>query len=116
MKRRKSNDYGKVITLAYFYRYGWIALAGLTVALFRTYAGFCLAICGFFFAASAHTLIGYRLGWKHIYCAMQNAYHQEMTPDDIRWTQIRKCDIYGSALIYTAIGAVLLYFTVQKYM
>ena len=116
MKNRENNNYGAVITLAYSYRYGLIVIAGVIIALFRTHLGFCIAMCGLFFMMSAYTLIGYRCRFRHIYCAMQNAHLQKMTPDNVRWDEIRKSDIYGSALLYAAIGAIMLYFTVRKYM
>lgn len=57
---------------------------------------------------AAYSLIGYLCKWKHIYCAFQNAYHQEMTPDHINWNKIKKSDAYGIHAIFFALGLMFL--------
>ena len=49
-------------------------------------------------------LLGYLLKWKHVYCAYQNAYHQDMTPDMVNWRKVRKSDAYGVPIIFIVLG------------
>lgn len=82
----------KIIALAYFHRYGWIAAMIIFVALWPEHMPlvFCVSFLGF----SIWTFIGYRYRWRHIYCSFQNAYKRKMTPHSINWSQIKKSDVY----------------------
>ena len=51
-----------------------------------------------------YQLMGYLLRWTHIYCSYQNAYHKEMTPEDVDWNEIQKSDGYGVPIIFGVIG------------
>ena len=63
---------------------------------------------GLSIAFSIWSFIGYKLKWKHIYCSFQNAYHKKMTPNKIRWDQIRKTDAYGMPMVFLVLGTALL--------
>ena len=95
----------KIIALAYFHRYGWIAaMTGLVLIMPKL--AICIAgIC--FILFSLWTLFGYKLKWRHIYCSLQNAYHQKMTPHSIRWDRIKKSDVYVSAVLFLILGLML---------
>ena len=96
----------RVIALAYFHRYGWIAtMIGLALIKPKL-ALYSVSICAIAF--SLWSLIGYKLKWRHIYCSFQNAYHKTMTPHSIHWSQIKKSDAYGVPLIFLVLGIGLL--------
>lgn len=66
--------------LAYFWRYGWIALMWLNVFLLRKFIDPTL-IFGFHTVAfGIYTVVIASLLCEHFICGMQNAYHQKMTP------------------------------------
>ena len=95
----------RVIALAYFHRYGWIAIMMGLVFLIPQYALLIVSLC--FIATSLWSLIGYKLKWKHIYCSHQNAHRKDMTPHHICWTHIKKSEAYGGPLIFLVIGVAL---------
>lgn len=96
----------KVIALAYFHRYGWIATMMVCIAIWTEYMMYIL--CASCILFSIWTFVGYKRKWRHIYCSHQNAYRQEMTPHSIRWNQIKKSDAYGIPLVFFVMGIVLL--------
>ena len=96
----------KVIALAYFHRYGWIATMMVCMAIWPEQL-LCI-ICTGCIAFSLWSFIGYKCQWRHIYCSYQNAYHQEMTPHSVRWHQVKKSDAYGVPLMFLIIGLALL--------
>ena len=55
-----------------------------------------------------YELLAYLLKWKHFYCAYQNAYYQDMTPDKIDWEKVRKSDAYGVPAIFITLGIACL--------
>ena len=59
-----------------------------------------------------YELLGYLLKWKHFYCAYQNSYHQDMTPDMVDWGKVRKSDAYGVPAIFITIGIACLVFSI----
>lgn len=95
----------RVIALAYFHRYGWIAIMMGLVFLIPQYALLIVSLC--FIATSLWSLIGYKLKWKHIYCSHQNAHRKDMTPHHICWTHIKKSEAYGVPLIFLVMGVAL---------
>lgn len=95
-----------VVALAYFHRYGWIATMMVLVMIMPKLMLNTLGIC--FILFSLWTLIGYKLKWRHIYCSLQNAYHNKMTPYSIRWSEIKKSDIYVSSVLFLVLGLMLL--------
>jgi len=95
-----------VVILAYFHRYGWIAAMMVCAVLWVEkmiwiFAAGCLIF-------SVWTFVGYRCGWKHIYCSFQDACHQKMTPDQVQWHKVKKSDAYGTPLIFFLLGLALL--------
>jgi hypothetical protein len=95
----------RVIALAYFHRYGWIAIMMGLVFLIPQYALLIVSLC--FIATSLWSLIGYKLKWKHIYCSHQNAHRKDMTPHHICWTHIKKSEAYGVPLVFLVMGVAL---------
>ena len=89
-----------IIALAYLHRYGWFALLLVSLYLIPYY----LTFFAFYIFYSIWTFIGYKCNWKHIFCSFQNANHQKMTPDSIRWDLIKKSDIWGIILIFAFLG------------
>ena len=96
----------RIIALAYFHRYGWIAAMMICVAVWLEQMIFILSVGSIAF--SVWSFVGYKNKWKHIYCSFQNAYHQKMTPNNIQWHKIKKSDAYGVPLIFLIIGLALL--------
>ncbi len=99
----------KIIILAYFHRYGWIAaMLGCIgcIAIWPEQMLYSLSISAIAF--SIWSFVGYKLKWRHIYCSFQNAYREKMTPHSTRWSQIKKSDAYGVPLIFLIIGLMLL--------
>ena len=96
----------RIIALAFFHRYGWIAAMMICVAVWREQM-ICILPVGFI-AFSVWSFVGYKNKWKHIYCSFQNAYHQKMTPNNIQWHKVKKSDAYGVPLIFLIIGLALL--------
>ena len=96
----------RIMALAYFHRYGWIAAMMLCIAIWprQMFCIFSVACLSF----SVWSFIGYKKKWKHIYCSYQNAYHQKMTPNNIQWHKIKKSDAYGVPLVFFIIGLALL--------
>ena len=96
----------RVIALAYFHRYGWIAvMTGLAFFVPRSMLSIFGVCCTLF---SIWSLIGYKLKWRHIYCSYQNAYHKTMTPNSVQWSKVKKSDAYGVPLIFLILGLALL--------
>lgn len=94
--------------LAYFFRYwvflfmfGFFFLGGF---LFGGSSGGLLGFGVFFLAYGAYTLLGAIKKFRHIYCMYQNAYHQEMTPNEIYWNTINKSDLYGLPIVMLVFG------------
>lgn len=94
----------RIVALAYFHRYGWIALAAIATAVTGRPL-LSLGVC--FLAYALYTLIGYRLKWRHIFCSNQNAHHRAMTPESVQWNTVKKKDIYGISLVFGLLGLCL---------
>lgn len=102
MKKREPTQTG-VIVLAYLHRYGIL----FALILFLHSMKFLFVGC---IVYAAWSFVGYTCGWKHIFCSYQNAYHQKMTPDSIKWSSIKKSDAYGIPLIFLILGVLALIF------
>ena len=96
----------RIIALAYFHRYGWIAAMMACIAIWPKQMLLIFSVACLSF--SVWSFIGYKKKWKHIYCSFQNAYHQKMTPNSIQWNKIKKSDAYGVPLVFFIIGLALL--------
>lgn len=103
--KQRSN---RVLLLAFFLRYGLsVGLGILAVIVGRiTNSGQAavLALGVGCILMGLYELLGYLLKWKHVYCAYQNAYHQDMTPDMVNWRKVRKSDAYGVPIIFIVLG------------
>lgn len=92
----------RIISLAYFHRYGlFIVMTGL-VLIIPELTLYIISICSILL--SAWTLCGYILKWKHIFCSFQSANRETMTPHNIRWSQIKKSDVYVVSCIFFLLG------------
>ena len=89
-----------IIALAYFHRYGWIALLLLSLYLFPHAS----VLFVFSILYSVWTFIGYKYNWKHVFCSFQNMNHQKMTPNSISWDLIKKSDVWCIILIFAFLG------------
>ena len=96
----------RIIALAYFHRYGWIAAMMACIATWPKQMYLIISIA--FLLFSIWSFIGYIKKWKHIYCSFQNAYHKKMTPNSIQWNKIKKSDAYGVPSIFFVMGLLLL--------
>ena len=108
MKQSRAN---RIIALAYFHRYGWIAVMMICICFYPEYAVYLMS--GFCMGFSVWSLVGYKLRWKHIFCSYQESSHQSMTPHSVRWGQIRKSDAYGIPLIFAVLSLMLLYAAIK---
>lgn len=95
-----------VIALAYFHRYGWIALMLICAGIRNNKLVGIMG--GFMMAVAVWSFVGYKLEWRHIYCSYQEANHQEMTPNFIRWHTVKKSDAYGVPIVLLIMGTVAL--------
>lgn len=96
----------RIIALALFHRYGWVAFMTICVAIWPEQVVYILSFgC---IAFSGWTFVGYRMKWKHIYCSFQSASHEKMTPNNIQWHKMNKSDVYGIPLIFLIAGIALL--------
>ena len=96
----------RVIALAYFHRYGWIAIMAGLIFILPKHALLIVSLC--FITTSLWSLIGYKLKWKHIYCSFQNTHRKNMTPYHICWSHIKKSEAYGVPLLFLTLGVALL--------
>lgn len=107
---KKHRNDGRVRALTYIYRY--MLFGVLFIACWVP--GRRIAVCSAgFLLYSLWTLLGYRLKWRHIYCAYQIMYHRPMTPGKIDWKQIRKSDIYGPAILIMVFGLLFMVFVIH---
>lgn len=101
----QDKTYAGIIALAYFHRYGWIAVMFALVLVFRETL-YVFAVSTIVYAV--WTFIGYKLRWRHIFCSYQNAYHIKMTPERIDWDMIEKHDAYGVPVLFLLMGLLCL--------
>ena len=92
-----------IIALALTHRYLWPAMI-VFLPLLLGGKNMLLWMGVLIILFSAHTLIGYKLHWKHIFCSYQNTYRKKMTPDNICWSVVKKSDAYGVPIIFGVIG------------
>ncbi len=104
-KRKGKSFFTKlVILLAYFHRYGWIALTLIIMYLTDSFSPLSISCIIY----SVWTFLGYIFRWKHIYCSYQNAYHNTMTPNTVDWDNVKKTDTYGIPIVFMLFGIGLL--------
>ncbi|MBR0227487.1 MAG: hypothetical protein IJQ62_03970 [Clostridia bacterium] len=100
---KKRAAVGWIIFLAYFHRYGWIALV-FPCLVTKKYFALGIELVAY----SLWSLAGYLFRWKHMYCSYQNAYHTKMTPDHVNWDRIKISDAWGLPLIFGCLGLTVL--------
>lgn len=107
-RRYKSKNDDLVVMLAYFHRYGYFAL--MLVLIYTLHVDVTFLIGSMMAIDGLYTIIGTKLGFRHLYCSMQNANHQKMTPSVRRYELTRgmKEDLYGIGGIFTFLGLALL--------
>ena len=109
MSKRDATE-RRIITLAYFHRYGWIAVMMICIAIWPEQMFYILSVGSLAF--SIWSFVGYESKWKHIYCSYQNAYHQKMTPHIVQWHKVKKSDAYGVPLLFFVFGVALFVATI----
>ena len=102
----------RIIALAYFHRYGWIAVMMICIAIWPKQMFYILSVGGLVF--SVWSFVGYERKWKHIYCSYQNAYHQKMTPHKMQWHKVKKSDAYGVPFVFLILGVALFVVTIWQ--
>ncbi len=56
------------------------------------------------FLIGVHYLLGYLLGWRHVFCAWQEAGRQKMTPFYNDWDAVTKKEAYGLPAVCVIVG------------
>ena len=92
----------KIIALAYCNRYG--CFLAVLAAMFLPDMWIGVVVFGY----GLYQFVGYKLKWRHIYCSYQDAYHQKMTPNRMRWSMIKKSDAYGFPAFFCIMGIALI--------
>ncbi len=111
--KRRSNEEKIIILLAYFIRYGyWITMIILEFLLKSPYVIFVMsALYGI------HHLIGLRLHFRHLYCSMQDAYHEKMSLyNSGKYTGKMKKEIIFIGCFFLIIGVIgifMVYFNIE---
>ncbi len=105
-KKSKKQPVTPVTLLAYFHRYGWLALLILIRCIAKSKHVLSVGLILY----AVWTFLGYIFRWKHIFCSYQNACHQPMTPNDIRWNLVKRSDAYGVPALFLLCGVALLLF------
>ena len=67
-----------------------------------------LLLAGGLLIHAAYSVIGYRLRWKHIYCAFQISCRKKIAPEDIQWNKMTFGDAYGVPIAFTGLAIVML--------
>ena len=103
------NRNNSIVILAYFNRYGYFVIMILILLVLKsrnvTGNGKLLAFFSMFALYGIYTLLGLIFNFKHLYCAMQNAYHQKMTPNDSTYfTNKMQRDLKFIGFFFTIVG------------
>ena len=110
-RSRYEKKCARIKAFALFHRYGWpfLMLIQLAACSKGNLTSGALCISGILLIIYvAYTYFGYRLRWTHIFCSFQSARHQPMTPYNIRWNEVRNCDVYIVSMILLVIGLLLM--------
>ncbi len=100
---RKGSKTG-ILFLAYFLRYGYIALMLIAACIFGDGREVFLCIGIGLVLTGVHYLLGYLLRWRHVFCAWQEAGRQKMTPFYNDWDEITKKEAYGLPAVCVVAG------------
>lgn len=106
---KKTNRDMVIILLAYVHHYLYPTLIIVIACMF----GRNVLLMGIgLFLLAAYDLIGYKCGWKHIFCSIQLYHCKKMTPNSIDWSSVKKSDAYGipAALGIMGIAMIFCYF------
>lgn len=112
----KTKQEKRIVYLAYFCRFGFFALMlllglGLRISIFKEYTKYFLPGIGILYGT--YLLLGLRFRFKHIYCAMQEAYKQKMTPNsscNFTKEMVRDLLVIGSGFVLGGVvGIIVVY-------
>jgi len=99
----------RIILMALLYRYGGIflilTLSILLGVLLSSKNIFLITIGTGMILYGTYWFLGYRLQWRHVFCAYQEAAHEKMTPEQCDWNRFPKKEGYGLPLILYFIGS-----------
>ncbi len=93
-----------ILILAHLHRYGVVYPLFILMPVFGDEHEL-LVFGSVFIAWAVYTVVGYKMRWKHIFCSFQPM-RQKMTPDRIRWHEIKSGDVYGMVAII-AFGGIM---------
>jgi hypothetical protein len=102
----------RILALAYFFRYGYIG-SMIVISFLVQILGlneFSKVIIGVFVLLyGVYMLVGLRFKFVHVYCGLQSAYYQKMTPHrPFEFTQKMKRDLKYIGIFFVIGGIVLL--------
>lgn len=108
MKQKKD----PIVTMAYFNRFLFPVLAVCLPLILSKALNWNLLIClgtgcSVF---GAYQLIGYRAGFRHIYCSIQLTKHQTPTPHHIDWSKVSRKDAALFPIAFLLLGTAALVF------
>jgi hypothetical protein len=102
----------KIIALAYFFRYGYIAsmiMISLLVQIFgfEEFSRVILSVLVLFYGV--YMLVGLKFKFIHVYCGMQEAYRLKMNPNrPFEFTKQMSRDLKIIGIFFVIAGVVLL--------
>jgi hypothetical protein len=102
----------RILALAYFFRYGYIG-SMIVISFLVQILGlneFSKVIIGVFVLLyGVYMLVGLRFKFVHVYCGLQSAYYQKMTPHrPFEFTQKMKRDLKYIGIFFVIGGIVFL--------
>jgi len=109
----KQREKNLIICLAYFVRYGYLALMVIVLYILSKMQlnpkTLVYVFSGGITLDGIYHFIGLRFRFKHLYCAMENAYHKKMTPNNSgNYTKEMKRDIIFIGCFFTIMGIILI--------
>ena len=109
-KKKRNHNEVAIIILAYMHRYLFpILIVAIPFLITRQKSEYILYLGIGALISAVYDLVGYFLRWKHIFCSFQNAYHQKMTPNNIRWNKVKKSDAYGIPVFFGLLGLLCIF-------
>ena len=109
--RNNSSD-KMVIILAYLHRFGWSLPILLGSFLSPAIRGWIYIFV--FLGYAIWSFVGYKCKWTHIYCSYQNTNNQKMTPNFVRWDNVKTSVAYGLPVLYLILALICVFIEVAK--